>query len=272
MLESTTIMNQKVEKWWPQYCVNILGMQDIEVVLLEDNFKKVIRDVTNSKDIGLSVVKTKEYELLAICLTTKDKIYVLRPHYKPHLNLFNDFLKETKLKILIPDGTKVADILYRSCKVTLMKQIDLSAMHVQMSIRHLNRANLGQNSMFSITHIQENIKPKIRKFKDLISYWLHLEVDLKLTEEEIEAVKLSPLNELAKNGIKKRACLVRALGMEMVNQFEKFKFQESYSLYSLAVRAPDDLREDFERRDTQVYGDLIECLNKCPARIVNNLD
>jgi len=245
----------------------ILGIDGLEVHPIE-TFKKqtVLDDAQESKQLGLSLISEDRKVLISICLTTKSRIYVLNPNKKSHVTFLDTLLNRTDLRFFTIDGVWDADLIYTHTSIKLVQPIDLISFDIHLYIQQYIEQNTAPPNLYSITFIHDKVKPKQLNYEQLVSKWLGVELNLKISEQELEIIKKIPSDPSAGEIIRKRAALVRVLGMMMVKEFYARRDRPSKSLFSMALRASDNMKEDHERRGAsdRSYADFCFCLSQCP--------
>lgn len=237
----------------------------LEICLVEDEtLDQIEEDLNHSKHAGLTVIDEDQESIVVICLTTEEKIYVFKPGAEKHVDFLKTKLAEGSATFYTVDGFYDAKLLDK-LGISLYGHIDLIALDIQLSISDYSHREPGSNSQFSVDFIVDKIKPEILDYQQLLAKWLKANLNPKCSQSELCALKKLPFDSMAENAIRKRATLVRALGLRMIEEFYSIRDQTSKDIYSVALRADDETRENYERKGDNSFAELSNTLNRCPS-------
>lgn len=242
------------------------SLLDHEVLMLEiSDIEQIQKDLIDSRHVGLSIIDENKERVIVICLTTEKSIYVIRPEMAEQIEFLKSQLNSEDMTFYTFDGFWDADVLQKSLNIQLTSQIDLVGLDIQLSlIQHTHRGP-SSNQQYTIDYIIDKIKPEMLSYQQLLSKWLKANLNPRCTQEEVDAMKHIPLNSMAINAIRRRAGLVRTLGLKMIEEFYSIRDQASQDIYSLALRANDEARENYDRKGDNSFSELRHTLSRCPS-------
>lgn len=267
------------EDWITRELRCIFDVEKVEVVIIDPTDrvsfeplkKSLVKDINMSEVVGLTVIdefRERRREAIAVCLTTSDKIYVFQPNIEPHAVFLRRIIERpnNNVKFFTRDGTWDADLLYRKIMIDLRQKsnhFDLIALDIHITLAKYLVEQNERISNYTMTYVHDQIKPKFCTFPELITKWLDVKLDLELNQDELEAIRLKPDQSLAINAIKKQAVLVREVANTMLTALKDLRNQSSKNIFAFAKFAPDDVMEDYSRRDGQSYSVLVSTLDQC---------
>lgn len=250
------------EIWMPEEVESII--KKLEIVPISTEGKGLKTELNLSDYVGLSVLQSN-----VVCLTTKDTIYVFHPNSESHALYLKRQLSRPGVKFFTPDGVSDADLLLRHMKINLAEFdscYDLVTFDVTITLSKYYLDHFNSIDTFSMTYVNDRVKPREHTFQELVKKWLNKDVKLECTNEEIDSIRKrrdDTLTQPTKNAIRKTAGLVQAVAQKMAEEFENLSFQHSQNILKLGVYASDEIIEDFYRREERTYPNLVSSLNRC---------
>lgn len=266
------------EDWISRELRSVFEVERVGVEIIDptdrvnfEPFKKsLMEEIIMSEVVGLTVIdelRERRREAIAICLTTKDTIYVFQPNIEPHAVFLKRIIdRTTSVKFFTRDGTWDADLLYRKTKIDLRQNsnhFDLIALDIHITLTKYLIEQNKRITNYSMTYVHDQIKPEFCTYPELVTKWLGVKLDLELNQDELEAIRLMPDQSIAINGIKKQALLVREVAKTMLTALKDLRNESSMNIFAFAKFAPDDVMEDYSRRDGQNYSLLLASLDRC---------
>lgn len=242
-------------------------MDEIEVRHYDRKYRQdITSDLCSSKQVGLHVIDTSKHEPLVVCLISQRSIYTFRPKGDHHAASFlKSVLTKRSYDVFTLEGVWDADHLRKCMDIELSGCIDLHAFDANQSLRDYMSNNPGKT--MTVTHVFSKIKPRRLEYHQLVEKYIGPKLNLTVTSAELESLRTLPVTNLtALNVIRKKCALIRALGIEMSARFNNLLQQPSLSIFSLAFRASDEVREDYERRGDNRFVTLFKTLSSCPER------
>lgn len=225
--------------------------------------KGIEQDLVKSKHIGLHVIETIKKTPITLCLCSQENIYTFPVSEDNHTSFLRSLMTDNRLIFFTIDGTFDADYLRTYMSIELVGAIDLLAFDISNDIRDYIRDNPREIVTFG--RVVNKVKPRRHEYHELVEImWGINSSDLKYCQADLEAVETIPYSVGAKNVILKKCALIRVTGIKMTEDFEALVRIPSQAIYSLASRASDDTREDYNRRADRRFLTLSNVLAACP--------
>lgn len=257
------------EIWFPQQVRTLLRLDDMEiinflVIPLDKTFAR--DDLIDSQHIGLTLIKGSE---LIVSLTSMKRIYLFGFRDEQHVKFLKKLFKKDDLIFHVYDGAKIGYLFDRYLNIRLSdypNMFDLISLDYQirldMTRKESDNVHTGN---FTSERIAANGRPRQFNLEEMISKWFGTDLpNFEPQIEEREAIKILPYNTEAENYIRKEAALLRALGMELYESYEKMIDKKSEALLSFGIRASDDTRESYLRDNDNSFAHLCRYLSSCP--------
>lgn len=229
------------------------------------NFKSVESDLIASKNIGLTLIDENKERIIVICLTTKQAIYVICPDARDQIEFLKLQLQRRDINFYTINGFWDSDLLSSQLDIILDGQLDLIALDIQLTILDYTHRKKTIKDSLSMDFIVKTIRPVMNDYNQLLEKWLVADVNTTCSPDELNAIKDNPIGTVAESAIKRKASLVRALGLRMAQEYHTIRDKPSKDIYSMAIRADDDTRMAYDNKMDNSFDELSNTLNNCPV-------
>lgn len=214
-----------------------LSLDEIPVIQYEDQLRaEILEDCLQAGHIGATYINLGPNQNTLMCLTTKDKIYVINMMLIDDVEFLRQLLQLQDLRIYILGGQYVADRIYRKFHLKLNSLFDLNTFDTFLSLK---KKQLQERTVVKLSlEIAKAFNIKFHDRVKLQRFWLKLDLpdrDQGRELEETEAIRSDMESVQAKNVIRYRAFATRALAMTMNDGFDALQHQDTDNLYKFAV-------------------------------------
>lgn len=220
---------------------------DVMPIITDDGemFRHLIDDLLLDIFCGLTVIVEHRHDEPLVCLTTQHRIIVVKLGDRDQIKNLRAVLKRKEFTFFVMNGAKAADIL-RSYNIKVKNMLDLTTFDIHITLRTYFTERIPPRGKYFLSDIRECIKVKPLNYIKLAEKWLDIRLD-KCSEDDFKLLAQDCFDACACDVIIKTAALTRALGIRMLEDFEKHSYARTNQILAFGARASDDAMEAFRR-------------------------